>query len=123
MAMEVACGQCQGRLLVEQTGVVVACPHCGAHLAIPGETAAANPTPTPAPEPPAASLPTPAPQLSASPQLLESQFTSPSQWPSAAADVPFPNFGIPSEPAPTVRIFVNARRFMVAWPPSRLLRI
>ncbi len=34
MAMEVVCGNCQGRLLVEHTGVVVACPHCGAHLQI-----------------------------------------------------------------------------------------
>lgn len=34
MAMEMVCGNCQGRLMVEQTGVVVACPHCGAHLQI-----------------------------------------------------------------------------------------
>lgn len=34
MAMEMVCGNCQGRLLVEQTGVVVACPHCGTHLSI-----------------------------------------------------------------------------------------
>lgn len=35
MAMEVACSQCSGVMLVEQGGVVVACPHCGVHLAIP----------------------------------------------------------------------------------------
>lgn len=35
MAMEVACGQCHGRLLIETPGVVVACPHCGVHLSIP----------------------------------------------------------------------------------------
>jgi hypothetical protein len=34
MAIEVACGQCEGRLMVEQAGVIVACPHCGAHLSI-----------------------------------------------------------------------------------------
>jgi hypothetical protein len=34
MAMEMVCGNCQGRLMVEQSGVVVACPHCGAHLQI-----------------------------------------------------------------------------------------
>lgn len=47
MAMEVVCGNCQGRLLVEQSGVVVACPHCGAHLQI-GE-----PPPPAVPAPPA----------------------------------------------------------------------
>ena len=35
MAMEVTCGQCHGRLLIETPGVVVACPHCGVHLSIP----------------------------------------------------------------------------------------
>ena len=35
MAMEVSCGQCQGRLLIETPGVVVACPHCGVHLSVP----------------------------------------------------------------------------------------
>lgn len=37
MPMEVTCGQCHQPLLVEATGVVVACPHCGAHLEIPDE--------------------------------------------------------------------------------------
>lgn len=32
MSIEVSCGQCFGRLLVETPGAVVACPHCGAHL-------------------------------------------------------------------------------------------
>lgn len=32
MSIEVSCGQCFGRLLVEVSGAVVACPHCGAHL-------------------------------------------------------------------------------------------
>ena len=35
MAIEVSCGQCHGRLLVETPGGVVACPHCGVHLEIP----------------------------------------------------------------------------------------
>jgi hypothetical protein len=34
MATEMVCGNCQGRLMVEQTGLIVACPHCGAHLQI-----------------------------------------------------------------------------------------
>ena len=38
MAFEVTCSQCQGRLMVEQAGQVVACPHCGTHLSIPAET-------------------------------------------------------------------------------------
>ncbi len=37
MPFEVTCGQCHGALLVEQAGVVVACPTCGAHLAIPAD--------------------------------------------------------------------------------------
>jgi len=41
MAFEVACWQCSGRLKVETAGVVVACPHCGAHLQIPAPTAPA----------------------------------------------------------------------------------
>jgi hypothetical protein len=58
MATEVSCGQCQGRLLVETLGVVVACPHCGTHLSIP----APEPVPPPvAPEPPA-------PQFAAAPE-------------------------------------------------------
>jgi hypothetical protein len=38
MAFEVACSQCEGRLMVEEAGVVVACPHCGAHLNIEAPT-------------------------------------------------------------------------------------
>jgi hypothetical protein len=34
MALEVSCGACQQVLLVENFGVVVECPHCGAHLQI-----------------------------------------------------------------------------------------
>lgn len=35
MAFEITCGQCGGRLLVEQAGVIVACPMCDAHLSVP----------------------------------------------------------------------------------------
>ena len=35
MAMEMVCGQCQGRFLAEVPGCVVMCPHCGAHLQTP----------------------------------------------------------------------------------------
>jgi hypothetical protein len=57
MAFEVSCSQCQGRLMVEQAGQVVACPHCGTHLAIPdaeptGSGALGSPDDT-APEAPA----------------------------------------------------------------------
>ena len=45
MAFEMICGQCRGNLLVEHFGVVVACPHCGAHLHIPDPDAPAEPSP------------------------------------------------------------------------------
>lgn len=38
MALEVACSNCNGRLLVADPESVVACPHCGAHLSVAGET-------------------------------------------------------------------------------------
>lgn len=43
MPFEVTCSQCQGRLLVAEAGVVVACPHCGAHLSIPSPQSASAP--------------------------------------------------------------------------------
>ena len=66
MAMEVVCGNCQGRLLVEHTGVVVACPHCNAHLQI-GDPAAPL-------APPEAAVPSPAlppPQFTPPPVAFE----------------------------------------------------
>lgn len=61
MAFEMICGQCRGNLLVEQFGVVVACPHCGAHLHVPApETPAPPPAPSPQTIPPAPpSVPSP----------------------------------------------------------------
>lgn len=56
MSFEVTCGQCSGRLTVEQAGVVVACPHCGAHLNVADPNA---PTEAPAPQP-AVEAPAPA---------------------------------------------------------------
>lgn len=58
MAFEMICGQCRGNLLVEHFGVVVACPHCGAHLHIPAAPADSTPT-APAPAPPQVTAPTP----------------------------------------------------------------
>lgn len=68
MAMEVACGNCHGRLLVEQTGVVVACPHCGAHLQIgdpvaPQAPSSMNEAPPPDSSIPSATPPPPEPDL------------------------------------------------------------
>jgi hypothetical protein len=52
MAFEMICGQCRGNLLVEHFGVVVACPHCGAHLHVPDPAAPPEPSPVLiAPEP------------------------------------------------------------------------
>ena len=45
MAFEMICGQCRGNLLVEHFGVVVACPHCGAHLHVPDPEAPPEPSP------------------------------------------------------------------------------
>ncbi len=45
MAFEMICGQCRGNLLVEHFGVVVACPHCGAHLHVPDPDAPTEPSP------------------------------------------------------------------------------
>lgn len=40
MAIDLVCGQCQGRLQAEQPAGVVACPHCGSHLQVPGDMTA-----------------------------------------------------------------------------------
>lgn len=66
MAFEVSCSQCQGRLMVEQAGQVVACPHCGTHLAIPdavpSDAAAVESVPDDEPATAAAEIPSePAP--------------------------------------------------------------
>jgi hypothetical protein len=35
MTMEVSCGRCDGRLLIEVPGGIATCPHCGAHMSVP----------------------------------------------------------------------------------------
>jgi hypothetical protein len=63
MSFEVSCGQCQGRLLVAEVGVVVACPHCGSHLTV-GTAPDQNETPTlSAPAQPEAIAPAPVESL------------------------------------------------------------
>lgn len=47
-AFEMICGECRGSLLVQHFGVVVACPHCGAHLSIPTPEGSIPPSPEPA---------------------------------------------------------------------------
>lgn len=61
MAFEVACSECQGRLMVEQAGVIVACPHCGAHLNIEAPSEAPAQTDSP-------SAPEDHPEVDSSPQ-------------------------------------------------------
>jgi hypothetical protein len=39
IVMELICGACHGRLLVEAPGTTVACPHCGTHLQTPAHPA------------------------------------------------------------------------------------
>ena len=41
--MELICGACHGRLLVEMPGTTVACPHCGTHLQTPAAEALPQP--------------------------------------------------------------------------------
>ncbi len=79
MSFEVTCGQCSGRLRVDQGGMVVACPHCGVHLDI----ADPNATETPASQPvtesaPASDIPAAAPEAAAQP--------------TAKTEMPFPAF-------------------------------
>ncbi len=69
MAFEMICGQCRGNLLVEHFGVVVACPHCGAHLHIPEAPADSTPT-TPTPTPPQVTQPTPEPVTPSEPETV-----------------------------------------------------
>lgn len=85
MAMELACGNCQGRLLVETPGVIVACPHCGIHLQTPGAPPA---PPVELAAPPFVTTNAPV-QPSPAPEFQNSEVTL--QMP--------PNFGAP-EPAP-----------------------
>ena len=91
MAFEMICGQCRGNLLVEQFGVVVACPHCGAHLHIPAP-ADAVPVAPPTPEPISA------PIKSVTPPVPPPE---PPRPPKPIAEVPPPTpVPVEAEPAP-----------------------
>lgn len=93
MAMEVVCGNCQGRLLVEHTGVVVACPHCGAHLQIGDPAPPAVQAPPPSVSPPAPQFAPPqveAPATFISQAPPPFQFAPPKQVPSPAPMAPPP---------------------------------
>jgi hypothetical protein len=82
MPVELACSQCNGRLLVDQFGVVVACPHCAAHLSIPAEL---NPAYAAARKPPAAAVSAPVTSPPAQPQ-------APMPAPPAASQDNVPDF-------------------------------
>lgn len=117
---EVACGNCQGRLLVQQTGVVVACPHCGTHLTIGGPAPAPAPTPPPpapvqnvvpqppqviAPPPPAWTPPpaptmAPPPQPVAPPPVPAPQPVQPVSPPPVFVQSPVSQFQTPTETEP-----------------------
>lgn len=112
---EVACGNCQGRLLVQQAGVVVACPHCGTHLTI-GAPPSAPPPPAPVPVPAPAFVPPPQPQYAPPPSV-----------PQPAAQQPFvpvpqpqsaPAFQPPSMPAPQPQYAPHPQPQFVAVPPA-----
>lgn len=106
MAIEVACGSCQGRMMAENPGSIVACPHCGAHLTVPADPNAPTPTETSPPtepspivaptEPTAVATPDPQPTPELAPQ------EQPAWTPTAEASEPpgsFPDFSAPAEEA------------------------
>ncbi|MDB5340815.1 MAG: hypothetical protein JWN70_6434 [Planctomycetaceae bacterium] len=103
MAMEVVCGNCQGRLLVEHTGVVVACPHCGAHLQIGDPAPPAVQVPAPSYSPPVPQFAPPQPEA---PATFISQAPPPIQFappeyvppPAPVAPPPVSPFPISFEP-------------------------
>ncbi len=108
MSFEMICGQCRGNLLVEQFGVVVACPHCGAHLGIPAPVTpvpiaptpvSPAPIPQPAPAPvQAIPAPSPSPPEMNTPALALPEAISPAAAPPRADQLPF--FGVPISAEP-----------------------
>lgn len=114
MAFEMICGQCRGNLLVEHFGVVVACPHCGAHLHIPEAPANSTPTaPTPAPAPPQMIPPTPEPVTPSEPEPVAVQPSPPALLSDVQVSEPAPSTeemsaftGGAPEPPPSVEISV-----------------
>ena len=99
MAFEMICGQCRGNLLVEQFGVVVACPHCGAHLHVP---APENSEPAaPAPIPVSQSAPVKAP--------IPAGMSTEGDFKTAPTTEEMNEFtGHESEPSPSVEISVTS---------------
>lgn len=95
MAFEMICGQCRGNLLVEHFGVVVACPHCGAHLNIPAPAGAAAPTLAPVP-------PAPTPVVLTQPAPISAPPPAPPVVQTVAPVTPVPiPVSAPTPPAPT----------------------
>ena len=110
MAFEMICGQCRGNLLVEHFGVVVACPHCGAHLHIPAAPADSTPA---APTPPQVTQPTPEPVTPSEPEPVAVEPPSPVPMSDDRVSEPAPPTeemsaftGDESEPPPSVEISV-----------------
>lgn len=67
MSFEMSCANCEGRLMVETLGIVVACPHCGTHLSIPAEIPGLTDSPS-QPENPAAPTPSKPQESNTSPE-------------------------------------------------------
>lgn len=114
MAIEVACGSCQGRMMAEAPGSIVACPHCGAHLTVPADPNAPAAAPQPAPTPEAAAAPAetapaqPAPAAAPQPVVEPPAPEQPAWMPNAEADEApsaFPDFSAPSEEPATIPDF------------------
>ncbi len=113
MAFEMICGQCRGNLLVELFGVVVACPHCGAHLHIPAAPADSTPT-APTPAPPQVTQPTPEPLTPPEPEpvaVVEPHSPAPisddrDSEPAPPTEEMHAFSGEDSEPPPSVEISV-----------------
>lgn len=104
MAFEMICGQCRGNLLVEHFGVVVACPHCGAHLQVPApadSTPASSPVSAPAPQP------APAPVAVFEPPAPLPVTTDPVSEPAPSTEE-ISVFAPSSEPPPSVEIAVTS---------------
>lgn len=114
MSFEMICGQCRGNLLVEHFGVVVACPHCGAHLQIPAVETSAPAVPTPAPvSPEIPPVPQPEPAGSQSEPLVVADSTAPAPTPVENVSESAPSTeemraftGESAEPPPSVEISV-----------------
>ncbi len=103
MAFEMICGQCRGNLLVEHFGVVVACPHCGAHLHVPDPEAPAEPSPVSITTEPA---PLPVPVAVEEPVAPAPLSTDTEPQPAPPTEEMSVYTGEESEPPPSVEISV-----------------